>query len=70
MLSEKINFSLSLSSKSSVFFMLQVMDMSLWFRRMLGFLLLITTVGLATCQSLVKAEVGFAVSLTDKSALF
>lgn len=30
--------------------------MSIFFRRVLGILLLITTVGIATCQSLVKAE--------------
>ncbi len=30
--------------------------MSPWFRRFLGLILLITTVGIATCQSLVKAD--------------
>ena len=30
--------------------------MSLWFKRFLGLILLITTVGIATCQSLVKAN--------------
>lgn len=30
--------------------------MSLWFKRFLGLILLITTIGIATCQSLVKAE--------------
>ena len=30
--------------------------MSLWFKRFLGLILLITTVGIATCQSLVKAD--------------
>ncbi len=30
--------------------------MSLWFKRFLGLILLVTTVGIATCQSLVKAD--------------
>ena len=30
--------------------------MSNWFRRFLGLILLVTTVGIATCQSLVKAQ--------------
>ena len=30
--------------------------MSPWFRRFLGLILLIATVGLATCQSMVKAD--------------
>jgi hypothetical protein len=30
--------------------------MSQFFKRLLGIILLITTVGLATCQALVKAE--------------
>jgi hypothetical protein len=32
--------------------------MSLWFKRFLGLVLLVTTVGIATCQSLVKADSG------------
>jgi hypothetical protein len=34
--------------------------MSQWFRRFLGLILLIATVGIATCQSMVKAEPGLA----------
>jgi hypothetical protein len=30
--------------------------MSPWFKRFLGLILLIATVGIATCQSMVKAE--------------
>ncbi len=29
--------------------------MSLWFKRFLGLILIVTTVGIATCQSFVKA---------------
>lgn len=32
--------------------------MSNFFKRLLGFILLLSTMGLATCQSLVKAEPG------------
>jgi hypothetical protein len=32
--------------------------MSKLFRKFLGFILLLTTIGLATCQSLLKAEPG------------
>lgn len=41
--------------------------MSPWFKRFLGLILLITTVGIATCQSLVKAEIYPVISIASQS---
>ncbi|MEQ1557334.1 MAG: hypothetical protein ABL933_00150 [Methyloglobulus sp.] len=40
--------------------------MSQLFRRFLGLILLIATVGIATCQSLVKAETGITTTVSAK----